>query len=273
MSTITKIFIIACIVFGNLFLPTFSQAATSNLSAVKDSDYDGLTDQGENQVYKTNPQNPDTDGDAYLDGAEVLSGTNPLDANSPASGVLTTTTKNNIDTSLWPWYFARASGLVAYILLFLLVVSGMGIKTSWSFRFISPTFAWLNHRYLGLALTFSVAVHLISLLVDNFLKFTILDILVPFVSPYKPLFLSLGIIGFYLFLAVIITSIFTMTKFYKTWRLLHYLPYPLFIILFIHGYFIGTDTSLILVKSMYLVTGLIFTLLGVYRLYFFYKQK
>jgi hypothetical protein len=175
--------------------------------------------------------------------------------------------------NMWPWYFTRASGLVAYILLFLLLVSGIGIKTSWTFKFISPTFAWLNHRYIGIALSFAVIVHLISLLTDSFLKFTILDIFVPFVSSYKPLYLSLGIIGFYLLLAIIISSIFTISRFPKAWRLLHYLPYPLFIVLFIHGYFIGTDTKILAVKSMYLVTGIIVAWLSLYRLYFFYKQK
>ncbi len=273
MSKIIKTLIIFFIVFGSLFAPTFSKAATSYSGTTKDSDYDGLTDQGELQAYKTNPNNPDTDGDGYLDGAEVLAGTDPLNASPVTTINASSSNTTEPSTSLWPWYFTRASGLVAYILLFLLIVSGFGIKTSWSFRFISPTFAWLNHRYIGLALSFSVAVHLISLLMDNFLKFRIIDILVPFASNYKPIFLSLGIIGFYLFLAVIISSIFTMTKFYKSWRLLHYLPYPLFIVLFIHGYFIGTDTASIFVRPVYFITGVIFILLSLYRLYFFYKQE
>lgn len=43
----------------------------------KDSDKDGLTDQEEIRL-KTNPFNPDTDGDSYLDGAEYKTGYNPL---------------------------------------------------------------------------------------------------------------------------------------------------------------------------------------------------
>lgn len=264
MSKIIKIVFLSIVIAGNLFSPVISQAA-----AVKDSDYDGLSDQGEIQVYHTDPLNADTDSDGYLDGAEVLDGTNPLVSDIASAA----TTSNQPATNLWPWYFTRASGLVAYFLLFLLLVSGIGIKTSWTFKFLSPTFAWLNHRYIGMALTFSVIVHLISLLVDNFLKFTILDVFVPFVSSFKPVYLSLGIIGFYLLVAVIISSIFTITRFPKAWRLLHYLPYPLFIVLFIHGYFIGTDTKVLAIKMMYLVTGVIVAWLSLYRLHFFYKQK
>lgn len=270
-----KIFIIFFLMAASLSSPILSLAATvSYPTAVKDGDYDGLTDQGETQVYKTDPQNADSDGDGYLDGAEVLAGTDPLVPEivaTPLNPISETAGENTV--SFWPWYFARASGIAAYILLFLLIVTGGGIKTSWSFRFISPTIAWLNHRYLGIALTFSVIVHLVSLLVDKYLKFTIIDILVPFVSTYKPIFLSLGIIGFYMLIAVIITSIFSINKFPKAWRLIHYLTYPMFIILFIHGYFTGTDTPYILIQLMYLITGIIFSLFCLYRLYFFYKQQ
>ncbi len=43
----------------------------------KDSDQDGLTDWQETEIYHTDPFNPDTDGDSYLDGEEVVSGYDP----------------------------------------------------------------------------------------------------------------------------------------------------------------------------------------------------
>lgn len=42
-----------------------------------DTDTDGLFDREEVRVYKTDPLKPDTDGDTFLDGAEVKSGYNP----------------------------------------------------------------------------------------------------------------------------------------------------------------------------------------------------
>ena len=48
-------------------------------AAALDSDNDGLTD-AEEKIYGTDPHNPDTDGDGYLDGAEVKAGYNPLGA-------------------------------------------------------------------------------------------------------------------------------------------------------------------------------------------------
>ena len=43
-----------------------------------DSDDDGLSDKDEINIWHTDPYNPDTDGDGYLDGDEVKSGYNPL---------------------------------------------------------------------------------------------------------------------------------------------------------------------------------------------------
>ncbi len=42
-----------------------------------DTDSDSLTDNQETLIYATDPQNPDTDGDGYLDGEEVKHGYSP----------------------------------------------------------------------------------------------------------------------------------------------------------------------------------------------------
>lgn len=52
---------------------------TTNVVTVRvDSDGDGLSDDDENGIYHTDPNNPDTDGDNVNDGREVANGTNPL---------------------------------------------------------------------------------------------------------------------------------------------------------------------------------------------------
>lgn len=48
----------------------------TNLNVI-DTDNDGLSDYEEVKIYRTNPLNADSDGDSYLDGAEVKSGYNP----------------------------------------------------------------------------------------------------------------------------------------------------------------------------------------------------
>jgi len=54
---------------------------------VADSDYDGLSDGDEENVYETDPLNSDTDGDSLSDGDEIALGLNPLVADSDGDGV------------------------------------------------------------------------------------------------------------------------------------------------------------------------------------------
>ncbi len=51
---------------------------------LKDSDDDGISDFDEVTIYETDPFSADSDGDGYIDGAEVLSGFNPKDSSSDA---------------------------------------------------------------------------------------------------------------------------------------------------------------------------------------------
>lgn len=83
---LVTIILIALIIIGGIFWmlkysnkDTELSDKTSEFSRenFKDSDNDGLRD-WEEELYRTNPFNPDTDGDGYLDGEEVDSGHNPL---------------------------------------------------------------------------------------------------------------------------------------------------------------------------------------------------
>jgi len=265
---ITKKVVLTTIIMMFFVMPTGVLFAKTVLydGAPKDRDFDGLTDQGEIQIFGTNPNNPDTDRDGYLDSAEVLSGTNPHDPNDPMEGIERSILPYENSNIPWAWYFIRSSGLTAYMLLFLLIVSGIGIKTSLSYKIISPSNAWATHRLLGISLSVMISTHLVSLLFDEFLKFSFADILIPFVADFKSIYVGLGIIGFYLFLGIIITSLFCFNKTPRLWRLLHYLTYPTFILLLLHGIYTGTDTSLGFVQLMYLITGLIVLILTSYRI-------
>lgn len=69
-----------------------------------DTDDDGVTDYDELNIYGTNPGSPDTDGDGFRDGAELLSRTNPLGGmtveTEHSAGGVTTTTEETTDESV-----------------------------------------------------------------------------------------------------------------------------------------------------------------------------
>ncbi len=177
------------------------------------------------------------------------------------------------DISSLPWFITRTAGITAYLLMFLVVLLGTGMTTSYIYRFINPVQAWVVHKYLSLALGVALLTHILALLFDKFVDFNWLDILIPFASSYNPIFLSLGIFAFYILLVVIFSSLFFRLKYKKAWRGIHYAVYPLFMLSFLHGAFIGTDSNTVWMQTAYLSTGLIFSGLFIYRFIIYIFKK
>ena len=79
-----KITIIAAILAVGILVPCLAPltAKAATVDMTSDSDHDGLTNYQEINVYHTDPNKWDTDGDGYSDGEEVAHGYSPLDAGS-----------------------------------------------------------------------------------------------------------------------------------------------------------------------------------------------
>lgn len=261
-----------------LFFASLAFAPAARAQTAKDSDFDGLTDQAESEIYKTDPLQPDTDADGYLDGAEIILGSDPLDKNDPAaffaggqvSGVNGEAGKK---ASSWPWYLSRSFGLAAFLLMFLVTFLGTGITAGFLHRVISPVRAAVLHKYMSIALGVLVLIHIFSLAFDEFINFTLADILVPLFSDFKPLYLNMGIVSFYLLLIIVFTSLFLINRTPRLWRAIHYSAYILFPLSLAHGFFIGTDTKIPAVRYFYYFSGAVFIVLLIYRFYFFKRAS
>lgn len=171
-----------------------------------------------------------------------------------------------------PWYVSRASAIAAYILMFLVIVWGMGMTTGFTYRVTNPVMAWSVHKYMSVSLGVLVLVHMFSLLFDDFIGFGFAEILVPYAADFKPFYLALGIVGFYILGAVMFTSLVIRERMPRFWHGVHYLVYPLFVMSLAHGLFLGTDSSTLAMQAVYWVTGTVFTLLLIYR-FFIYKAE
>ncbi len=155
--------------------------------------------------------------------------------------------------SSWTWYITRASGIVAGISLVMLLLSGIGSVTGHFFRVLEPLTAWATHRAVGIVCGVSILVHMITLLFDKFVPFSLTEILVPWASNFKPvtllgislgsLFVALGVIAFYGMIIIVLTSYLWVDKKPRRWKIYHYVAYIIVIAVFVHGLFLGTDTS------------------------------
>ena len=91
------------------------------------------------------------------------------------------------------WITSRAAGIAALVLASLAVSLGLLMSTKLLKGRTSELRA--GHDTLALATIVAIVVHGVALLGDQFLKPSIADIAIPFVSGYKTLWTSLGIVG------------------------------------------------------------------------------
>jgi len=141
------------------------------------------------------------------------------------------------------WYLARGSGLTSLMLLTLVVVLGIGSRSGRPV-FGLPRFAVASlHKNASLlAITF-LAVHVFSLLLDPFAQLTLVNLVVPFTSTYRPLWVGLGALAFDLIIALIITSLVRQRLGARSWRAIHWLAYACWPFALLHGLKAGSDAS------------------------------
>jgi len=176
----------------------------------------------------------------------------------------------------WPWYLVRASGIVAAIVLVILMLSGIGLVTGHTFRFLEPITAWASHKALGIVFGISVLIHMIGLLFDHFVPFDIPTLLVPWLSSYKlvtifglqmgSLFVALGVLAFYGLILVVITSLLWIEKKPFLWKIIHLLSYLVMVFVFIHALYLGTDLASGLWRWVWIASGVIVAAAVVARL-------
>jgi sulfoxide reductase heme-binding subunit YedZ len=154
-----------------------------------------------------------------------------------------------------PWAVSRASGLAAFATLSASVILGLAISTKASDGVLGRPFVFAMHQFLAVASLALMAVHAGSLLFDSFLPFSPQALVVPFVSNYRPVAVSAGVIAAWL--AAITTASFWVRARIgaRTWRRLHYLTFGAYLLALLHGVTAGTDTYLSAVYWGYLVSA------------------
>lgn len=146
------------------------------------------------------------------------------------------------------WYMTRASGLVAWIMLTASVIWGIILSTKAFPNQRRPKWLLAVHRWLGgLTLGF-LAIHITSLILDNYVHFDLLDVLVPFATNWKPGAVALGILSMWLLVAIELTSLAKRHLSRRVWRGVHLSSYAVFWLTSLHAAYAGTDSSTTMYK-------------------------
>jgi DMSO/TMAO reductase YedYZ heme-binding membrane subunit len=125
--------------------------------------------------------------------------------------------------------------------LTLSVIWGLALTTRLLGRFPKPAWMLDLHRHFAALASILVGVHIGSLMLDGYARFSLADILVPMHTPWKPGPVAWGIVGLYLLLAVQGTSLAKKRMPLRVWRALHLLSYPLWAVATAHFITAGTD--------------------------------
>jgi predicted ferric reductase len=165
------------------------------------------------------------------------------------------------------WYLSRASAMVAYGLLWLSMAFGLIITNKLARFWPGGPRAFDLHQFASLIGLAFALFHALILIGDRYINYDLAQVLVPFNSTgYKPVWVGLGQIGFYL-LAIVGLSFYVRKRLGNhTWRLIHYLSFLTFALALMHGIFAGTDGTVLAIRAFYWVTGASLLFLLVYRI-------
>ncbi len=140
------------------------------------------------------------------------------------------------------WYASRATGVVALVLLTAVVLLGILVNRRGRLPGL-PRFATTSlHRSMSLLSVAFIAIHVITAILDPYVTIGIAASVIPFASPYKPLWLGLGAVSLDIMIALILTSLARARIGRRTWRAVHWLAYACWPVAVLHG--IGSSTDL-----------------------------
>jgi len=149
------------------------------------------------------------------------------------------------------WYLTRDMAVAAYFTLTLTLLFGLAISLA---RMTGERVVWhiqeLHYTFATLA-GILLAGHMITLLFDTYIPFSLANLLLPLSQPTSTFTVDLGVFGFYSLLALLLSSWLKKRMPYTVWRAIHYVSFVLFILVTVHGWLTGSDSVTTWMRSLY----------------------
>ncbi len=154
-----------------------------------------------------------------------------------------------------PWIIGRAAGVTSYLLMVALVVMGLVLSHPWRTRVHRPSTATRLRLHVSLGvftLVFTV-LHVVVLATDSYAKVGWWGALVPMGSQYRPVPVTLGLIGLYAGVLAGLTAALSGHLAVRVWWPIHKVSSLSLVLVWAHAVLAGVDTPVLL--AFYLITG------------------
>jgi sulfoxide reductase heme-binding subunit YedZ len=148
---------------------------------------------------------------------------------------------SGINHSTALWYASRATGVVSLLLLTAVMLLGLLVTRQGRLPGL-PRFAVSGlHRNLSLLAVAFVVVHVLSAVLDGYVKIPLTAAVIPLSSSYERLWLGLGAVSLDLMLAAAVTSLLRRHLSRRAWRAVHLTAYLSWPVAWVHSVFASTD--------------------------------
>jgi len=164
-----------------------------------------------------------------------------------------------------PWMIARATGISAYLLLVLLVVLGSLLSHPLRTRIARPSPATRIRLHIVLAvLTLALTIaHIVVLATDRFAGVGWRGASLPMQSAYRPVAVTLGVLGAWAGLVVGSTALLAGHLPQRLWWRVHKVAIVALLLVWLHGVLAGGDTAML--RWLYLSTGALIAVVALSR--------
>jgi sulfoxide reductase heme-binding subunit YedZ len=170
------------------------------------------------------------------------------------------------------WLAARATGIVAFLLLTVQIVLGLVLshptnRSTWNLS--KRIFPWHDHIWV-FVMAFLI-VHIVSLVIDPKAGVSVAGAFIPGLAEYRSTPVAIGTLALYAFIVTAITARWTKLLPRGVWLSIHRFALVIWAMAWMHGVLAGTDTNPL--GPMYIGAGLLVTLAGAYRYWASRKKK
>ena len=139
------------------------------------------------------------------------------------------------------WAFGRISGILALALFTVTLILGIVTRSGRPLIGMPRFSVTLVHRNIALLASTFLVLHVGTLMLDSYARLNLVDVIVPFLGSFKPLWQGLGTVAFDLIIAIVVTALLRRFIGVRVFRFVHWFTYAMWPIAVAHA--IGNGTN------------------------------